>query len=223
LDAAKPHLTQFADEIHNISKMSDQQLEQMISDPSHAWWSEPMTLIFGKAVVPTQPWEAIFPDVEPRQRESATPAESNAKPAAGADAGQGLNLKLGDPWNFYEHFRHAHQLTNLPVAHAPEIAVKSGNVVAIPLLVTRKSGATREITVNVTTPSGWRLVSGGGKFLLPDQEISFLRVELQSPDLPAEQLKGRKPDAILVTGTATDKQIGTVELNVLLGAGALPQ
>ena len=49
LDAAKPHLTQFPADIERISKLSDAQLEKMMDDPNAAWWSEPMTLIFGKA------------------------------------------------------------------------------------------------------------------------------------------------------------------------------
>src|SRR6266849_9549511 len=69
LEAAKPHLTPFPVEIHRLSSLSEEQLEKMMSDPEHAWWSEPMTLIFGKATVPAQPWEAIFPDMEAKQKE----------------------------------------------------------------------------------------------------------------------------------------------------------
>src|SRR5258708_24155476 len=93
-------------------------------------------------------------------------------------------FRSGDPWNFYEKFRQAHKLTNLPTARNPEIAVKTGSVVAVPLIVTRKPGATREITVNVTAPNGWKILSGAGKFLLPDEEITYLRVELQSTEIP---------------------------------------
>src|SRR6266403_861889 len=64
LEAAKPHLTQFPGEIHMLSDLNEQQLEKLMSDPEHAWWSEPMTLIFGKATVPTQPTDPVFPDVE---------------------------------------------------------------------------------------------------------------------------------------------------------------
>src|SRR6266478_4279950 len=65
LEAAKPHLTQFPAEIQMLSDLNEQQLNAMMSDPEHAWWSEPMTLIFGKATVPTDPKDPIFPDMEP--------------------------------------------------------------------------------------------------------------------------------------------------------------
>jgi LmbE family N-acetylglucosaminyl deacetylase len=223
LDAAKPHLTQFPEEIHALSKMSDEQLEKMMSDPEHSWWSEPMTLIFGKASVPTQPWEAIFPDVEPLQKEPPTKVESGGGEGSTDDGAGAVSMTLGAPWNFYAHFRKAHKLANLPVARSPEIAVKSGSIVAMPLIITRKPGAEREVMVSVTVPNGWKLINGAGKFLLPDEEIGYLRVELQAPEITANALKGRPADSIIATGMAGDKPIGQVELRVSLRSSALPQ
>jgi LmbE family N-acetylglucosaminyl deacetylase len=223
LEAAKPHLTQFPEDIHRVSKLSEAELEKWMTDPNHSWWSEPMTLIFGKATVPTQRWEAIFPDVEPRQKEPAAESESHNGRESATDAGQAVRLALGDPWGFYEKFRHAHKLTDLPAAQSPEIAVKAGSVVGIPLSITRKPGAAREITLNVTAPSGWKVLNGGGRFILADEEITFLRVELQSPEVPEREQKDRKPDIVVVTGTAADKPIGEARLNVLLRSSGLPQ
>lgn len=223
LDAAKPHLTQFPGEIHMLSALSEEQLSKMMSDPQHMWWSEPMTLIFGKAAVPTQPWEAIFPDVEPPQKEPAKPVEQQTTGAHATDSGQPLLLELGDPWHFYEKFRYAHKLTNLPVAHVPEIAVKNGTVVTVPLVITRKPGRPREITINVNAPTGWNVTSGAGKFLLPDDEITHLRVEVQSPTIPDKDLKGRQTDSIVVSGSAGGTSIGEAKLKVSLRSSALPQ
>jgi LmbE family N-acetylglucosaminyl deacetylase len=223
LEAAKPHLTQFPAEIHRLSSLSDEQLEKMMSDPNHGWWSEPMTLIFGKATVPTQPWEAIFPDVEPRQKQPPVSAEAAGAPETSVDSRQPVSLALGDPWHFYEEFRHAHKLTNLPTARVPEIAVKEGSIVGIPLIVTRKPGTSREITVKATAPGGWKIISGEGKLLLPDEEITHLRVELQSPEIPADELKERKADSIVVRGMAGNQSLGEVKLRVLLRSSALPQ
>jgi len=225
LDAAKPHLTQFPGEIHMLSKLSDEQLNAMMSDPTHMWWSEPMTLIFGKAAVPTQLWEAIFPDVEPRQKEPPASVEVESGPLVIFDSGERkpLTLALGDPWHFYAEFRHAHKLNNLPVARVPEIAVKDGSIVGIPLVVTRKPGAAREITLKAAVPSGWKVLSGEGKFFLPDEEISYLRVEVQSPEIPEKELKGRQADSILVSGMVGGKSVGEAGLKVLLRSSALPQ
>lgn len=223
VEAAKPHLTQFPAEIHMLSSLNEEQLDKMMSDPNHGWWSEPMTLIFGKASVPAQLWEAIFPDVEPRQQKPATSPEGASAPQSALDSRQPVSLALGDPWHFYEEFRHAHKLTNLPAAPIPEIAVKQGSIVGIPVIITRKPGAPREITLKATAPNGWKVISGDGKLLLPDEEITHLRVELQSPEIPAHELKERKADSIVVSGIAGDKPFGEFTLRVLLRASALPQ
>ena len=182
-----------------------------------------MTLIFGKATVPTQPWEAIFPEVEPRQKAPAVSAEQSSESGDVLDSKEPLHLELGDPWHFYRAFRHADKLTNLPAARVPEIAVKAGSIVGIPLVIARKPGAAREILLKVSAPSGWKILSGDGKFLLPDEEFAYLRVELQSPEIPEKELKGRQPDSVAVTGMAGDKTIGQAELRVLLRSSALPQ
>jgi LmbE family N-acetylglucosaminyl deacetylase len=222
LEAAKPHLTQFPGEIHRLSDLNEEQLEKLMSDPEHAWWSEPMTLIFGKATVPTQPTDPIFPDVEQRKGPSG-PVTAGGGSGVVSDSTQPVILELGDPWHFYGEFRHAHKLTNLPVAPIPEIAVKDGSVVGIPLVIMGKPGAAREIKVKVTLPSGWKVLNGEGTFLLPGVEMNYLRVELQSPQVADNELKGRQPDPIVVSGTAGDKSIGQAELRVLLRSSALPQ
>ena len=222
LDAAKPHLTQFPSEIQYLSNLSDAQLEKLMNDPERAWWSEPMTLIFGKATVSTQPWEAIFPDVEPRQKEPAA-AEHVVTSSPTAKTDQPLRMTLGDPWSFYEKFRVAHNLTDLPRAPGPEIAVKAGTVVSVPLIITRRPSSSREISLKVSAPGGWKILNGAGKFLLPDEGTIYLRVELQSPDLPEKELKGRPPDSIVVSAQTGEKSIGEVELKVTLRSSALPQ
>jgi hypothetical protein len=223
LDAAKPHLTQFPGEIHMLSKLNEEQLNEMMSDPTHMWWSEPMTLIFGKATVPTQPSDPIFPYVDSGPKQPSGSALFGGGRGVVSDSAQPLILELGDPWHFYGEFRHAHQMTNLPVAHIPEIAVKDSSIVGIPLVIRRKPGASREISINVNAPSGWNVISGTGKFVVPDDEMTYLRVEMQSPAISEKETKGRQADSIVVSGLAAEKSIGEAKLKVLLRSSALPQ
>src|SRR5438874_3666163 len=41
LRAAEPHQTQFPDEIHRWSSLSDEEIQKAMTDPNHLWWSEP--------------------------------------------------------------------------------------------------------------------------------------------------------------------------------------
>jgi hypothetical protein len=223
LEAAKPHLTQLPGYIQQLSKLSEDALNKMMSEAGNLWWSEPMTLIFGKATVPTQPTDPIFPDETAEHTQAPVIASSGGPDPVVTDPNQPVVLELGDPWHFYREFRHAHKLTTLPVARIPEIALKDGSVVGVPLVITRKPDAAHEISLKIMAPTGWKVISGEGKFLLPDVEMNYLRVELQSPQIAENELKGRQPDSIVVSGTAGGKSIGQAELRVLLRSSALPQ
>jgi len=223
IDAAKPHLTQFPEAIRKFSSMSDSELEKAMNDPNSSWWTEPMTLIFGKATVPTQPWYAIFPDAEPKQKQPASSPTPKLEEPAAQNTNRDVRLELGDPWHFYDAFRLAHKLTHLPLAEIPQIGLKDGTIVSVPLVITRKAGTARELELRVNAPDGWTVTNGAGHLSLPDEEITYTRVEVQSPQVPAEHLKGRQPDSIVVTGLADGKNIGTVTLRVQLQSSALPQ
>jgi len=223
LDAATPHLTQFPAEIHQLTALSDDQLNKFMEDPQHQWWSEPLTLIFGKAAPPTPRWQAIFSDIEPRQKEPPATVETYSAPAATFDALAPLGMALGGPWSYYRAFWSVHQLKQIPVARGAEIAVKSGSIVAIPIIVTHKAGAPREISLKVTVPNGWTVVSGTGKSNLPDEETTYLRVEVQTPDVQPKDLKDRQAESIIVEGTTGNTVFGSVGMRVLLRASALPE
>ena len=101
--------------------------------------------------------------------------------------------------------------------------MKAGSSVGIPLIITQKPRAVREITVKVTVPGGWKVISGAGKFVLPDEERIYFRVELQSPEIPEKELKRRPADSIVVSGISGDSGFGEAGLRVLLRLSALPQ
>src|SRR5205823_1782481 len=62
-------------------------------------------------------------------------------------------VKIGGPWEFYDAFRLKHGLWQLPVASGPEIAVKSGSVVAIPIHVLRPMLAPAVLILTADVPT----------------------------------------------------------------------
>jgi LmbE family N-acetylglucosaminyl deacetylase len=218
LDAASPHKTQFPKEIEQIAKLSDEQIEKMISDPNTGWWSDPETLIFGKSTPSSKPSDDVFANLfgEPSPCPEAYSKLEN----------QTLQptVVLGGPWNYYESFRKGHCLGALPVASPAEIAVKAGTILSVPLVIKHDPGSVPEVNVAVSTlPDGWKVISGAGNFDLPGETSTALHVELQTPERSAAELKNMQPQDVHLKVEAGGNLIGEVVLRVLLQSSGLPQ
>ena len=220
LDSGMAHRTQFPDEVDHISKMSDEQLEKLMNDPNTGWWTEPLTLIFGKSMVGGAPTDDVFTNIKAGAEIRVAPASRPSE----HDSPQRNEIVLGGPWEFYEQFRAAHGLANLRTAIMPEIGVQTGSTLLVPLDI-RHADASQAMKVNlkVEAPSGWKVVSGQGEFALPAETSTALRVEIETPALSAEELKKTVPQVVTVHAEAEGHSIGEVKLRVLLRSHALPQ
>jgi LmbE family N-acetylglucosaminyl deacetylase len=210
MDAATPHLTQFPEDIQRLLKMSEDELNKMMSDPKAGWWPEPMTLIFGKSAVATERAADVFAQ-----------AHSQEKPAeiAGSKGTSIPYAELAGPWSYYQEFRRRHGV--LPEAKMPEIGVKAGSTLTVPLVVTHSPN--QEVEVTVTAPDGWHVTNGAGGLQLPAENKTALNVEIVTPEISKEALKGSQPVEIVVGVSAGGASQSKVRLRVLLKASALPQ
>ena len=220
LEAAKPHLTQFPADIERISKLNDAQLEKMMSDPNTAWWTEPMTLIFGKAIIPTAATGDVFANI---QAGAVTAPSLPAAKDQGAKLSQRDFISLGGPWGYYSAFRVEHGLVDLPVAPQPEIAVKIHTSVCVPIIVHHADAAPASVSLKVDAPPGWKVTSGQENFSLPAEPSTALQVEVETPLMSPEELKAAKPQEITVLAEKNGASIGAVKLRVQLQGSALPQ
>ena len=218
LDAATTHLTQYPADIERIQKMSDADIEKMMSDPNAAWWTEPETLIFGKSVTGGMPTEDVFANIPP-----GIPQRPAVIGGVLGGAQAPVRISLGGPWGFYEKFWLAHGLGFLPVAKVPEIAVKNGMPVYIPFVVRHTASEAMKIKVQVDAPAGWKVTSGQGEFSLPEESTTELRVELDTPQLSEGDLKKAEPQPVTVRVESEGKPLGEVKLRVLVRQSALPQ
>ena len=220
LDSAMAHRTQFPDDIERISKMNDEQLEKLMNDPNTGWWSEPLTLIFGKSVVGGAPTDDVFANIQP----GPVFPKASASNQSERNAAQRTEIVLGGPWLFCAQFRAAHGLENLRQASTPEIGVKAGSTLLVPLVIYHAvPSEALKVNLKIETPGGWKVVSGQGEFELPAESSTALRVEIETPALSAEELRKTVPQEVTVHAEADGKSIGNVKLRVLLRANALPQ
>jgi LmbE family N-acetylglucosaminyl deacetylase len=221
LDSAMAHRTQFPDDIDHISKLSDEELEKMMSDPHSAWWSEPSTLIFGKSVVGGKSTDDVFAHIEEKPSKETVAHGSSlgeANPAPKLPL-----MELGGGWKFYAEFYPAHGLEHLPVAKVPEIGVKTGTMLVIPIMVLHDPAKPLPVMFTVKVPDGWKVSGGAGQLLLPAEESTSLPVHIETPNLSGEELKKAVPQEVVIRAEAEGKPAGEVRLRVLLRANALPQ
>jgi LmbE family N-acetylglucosaminyl deacetylase len=215
LHAAMTHLTQYPEDIERISKLSDAEIEKLMSDPQQGWWSNPETLIFGKSFYASQPTDDVFANLEGKPAACAGPSPV-------AQPGGDITIELGGPWSFYRQFRKDHCLGDLPLAKVPEIAIKNGSTLGVPLTI-HHDRKELEINVSVTAPNGWKVTSGTGKLKLPAEKRTNLRVELEAPTLAEAELKAAKTETIRVQVEEAGHAAQTVELKISLRGSALPQ
>lgn len=220
LDAATPHVTQFPKEIAQIQKASDAQMEKMMSDPNTGWWSEPETLIFGKSEVAGAPTDDVFAGIQP----GSLAVEMHGVKYEDFRSTRGDRMVIGGPWLYYGYFRAKHHLDLMPVDPMPEIAVKPGSVVAIPIeLFHGDPLAPMSVKLTLEVPAGWKVTAGQGQFTLPAEASTDLRVEIETPSLTVEERKNAEPQVLVVKGEANGKSIGELRLRVGFRTSALPQ
>jgi LmbE family N-acetylglucosaminyl deacetylase len=219
LDAGAPHLTQFP-QVQEMQKMSEEQFNKFFEDPNNLFWPEPMTLTLGKSRVKADVTADVFQSIGPpagmAAREECKPLVETFEPSAP------VMMTLGGPWGFYEAFR-TKTCIHTPVAKEPEIAIKAGANVLVPLAIKRMEPKALEVIIEAETPAGWQVVNGQGTFRLPEQAQTDMFVEIATPELSKEELKKITAQQVVVRGTAGGKRIGEVKLKVLLKASALPQ
>lgn len=220
LYSAMAHRTQFPADIDRLSKMSDAELEKMMNDPDTGWWSEPLTLIFGKSVVDGKPTDDVFADIDEKPRKDLL---YHGSVEAGDTEGANPRMELGGPWKFYSQFYPAHGLTHVTVATVPEIAIKSGTTLSIPLLVLHDPTKTLPLHVTAKLPEGWTVSEGSGVFEVPAEASTTIELLIETPKLTDEELKKATPQEVTVHGESNGKSIGDVKLRVLLKKGALPE
>jgi LmbE family N-acetylglucosaminyl deacetylase len=217
LDAATPHLTQFPAEIHQLTAMSDEQLNKFMDDPQHQWWTEPMTLIFGKAAVSGKPTDDVLANLD------AGPALRHRKEELDRFAdSRDPWVAIGGPWFYYNAFYSLHA-PDLKPTEIPEIEIKAGTNLLVPIVIGHAKNKTSEVTVECQAPPGWKIIRGVGRYLLPPESRTELALEIVTPELNGQESKNGKPVEVSVSVSAGGKSIGDVRLKVLLKTSALPQ
>jgi LmbE family N-acetylglucosaminyl deacetylase len=208
------HETQAKAYIDSFAKMDEAEIEKKANANG---WTQPLEFVLGKSLVGGSVTGDIFEGITP----GAIPfARSQAAPEPELPD---LAIELAGPWGFYTEFRRAHGLENLPHPEPPEIGLQAGTSLVIPLWLRNETTSAQEVTLTVDLPTGWKVESGDGKFLVAAKQVVAARVEISLPALNDGNATKQEAQEVAVHGAANGKSIGTVKLRVELRKKALPE
>jgi LmbE family N-acetylglucosaminyl deacetylase len=211
MDVFRFHLTQYRTYIEKLGSLNDEQLEKLAGADQDGW-ATPVELIFGRSLVQATPTGDVFEGVQ------VQPLPFDRLPTPNAKEHSGLSIEIGGPWSFYDDFRAAHDLTDLPKAEVPEIAVAAGTILQFPVILRDDEKDPVEVNLSLTLPDGWALKTPLPHYKLSPGDVFPIEIELTTPPKkldPIQELSCR--------AQAAGHEIGTVKLRVKLSGGGLPQ
>ena len=211
MDIFRFHLTQYRSYIEKLQSLNDEQLEKLAAADQDSW-STPVELVFGKSVVQGSVTGDVFESVQ------AQPVPFDRLPSPNPHEHKGLSIEIGGPWNFYEDFRAAHDLVDLPKAPVPEIAVAAGTTLQLPVILRDDDKEPAEVTLSMLMPEGWALKSPLPHYTLEPGDVFPIQIELTTPPKKSDQIA-----ELTCRAQSGGKEIGSVKLRVRLGSGGLPQ
>ena len=211
IDVFRYHRTQYRSYIEKLDGMNDEQIAK-VAGADQDGWASPVQLIFGKSIVGGSATGDIFEGV------SAAPL-AYVRPAAPAPVEHtGISMAIGGPWSFYQDFRRAHGLEQLPLAEVPEIGVAAGTTLQVPLILSNDTHDAAEVAIAAIVPEGWEYKGGAEKYSLSPGEVVQVQMELVVPAKKSDRVA-----ELAFRATSADRAVGLVKMRVSLGSGGLPQ
>jgi LmbE family N-acetylglucosaminyl deacetylase len=114
-------------------------------------FEEPTDFVFGKSLVPSDITSDIFEGIYNKAIPFTPVQRMQSKRSSEIVA------ELGGAWAFYKDFWPAHGLQHLnTLLPIPEIAVKSGTQLHVPILINNTTEASENVSVKALLPDGWK-------------------------------------------------------------------
>jgi len=201
------HLTQYRSFIERMKKMDEKQIAEQEKN-----WGGPIDFVLGKSLVGGNVTADIFEGIKPGRIPFAAPVREPLEQAGS------LSAQLGGPWGFYERFYRAHGLTKLPKAATPEVSIKRGATLLIPLELHNSTDSAKVISIALKSPDGWANPTNTGNLTLDPRGDFYWQVTV---DAPKSETKERQEIECRVE--ADGKIVSTIKLSVRLTNGGLPQ
>jgi len=166
----------------------------------------PVQFIFGKSLVGGSVTGDIFQNVV------SGPIPFVPVCASLPQVRPGLSIDLGGEWDFYRRFLPAHGIGRLAdLMEVPEIGVKPGGTLELPLLLHNNTDQPQTIHLSVDLPSGWTEKATAALYPVRSHDVYPVRVVLTAP---AEN--GGKWQQITWRAESRDQTAGSVTVKIIL-------
>lgn len=202
------HRTQGGDKVQQA--IDDGSLDRS-QDEDMRLITEPAKFIFGKSLVPSSKTDDVFAGVTPDGIAFSHLSYSDTAPALEPA------LMIGDPWNYYRIFWKEHGLEDLATIVPPEMTVKVGSSLNLPLIIENPLDTPIDVKVSAKAPDGWGAIPASTVSVGPHARY-FLRIRSAAP---STRLAGWQN--FTVSAQTSDRSIGTVSIRVELSTGWVAQ
>ncbi len=205
------HLTQYRSYIDKLGSLNEEQLTKLAGADQDGW-SGPVGLIFGKSLVTSTPTGDVFEGVKPGPFAFVPP------PAHSAIQHSGVSVEIGGPWHFYEDFRPAHDLMQIPKAETPEISIAAGTILQVPVILRNDGKELVEIALSTTLPGGFALKNSLPHYRLEPGDVFPVEIELTTPVKKSDTVS-----EVVCRAEAGGREVGAVKMRVRVAGGGLPE
>ncbi|MGI8496724.1 MAG: PIG-L family deacetylase [Gemmatimonadaceae bacterium] len=93
----------------------------------------------------------------------------------------GLTLRPGGSWAFYETFARAHNLNRVATLLPPELEVSGGTPFHVPLMIRNGTGSAHDVALSVVLPRGWSDETGYATYSVLGQNYRDIVAVVNAP------------------------------------------
>jgi hypothetical protein len=172
---AVPYYRLVAEEVsHHLTQTGASARKALAEGDFHSY-QQPVQLVLGKSNVEASVMGDVFEGVRPEP--IAFAQARGYRP----ESHQDLWVELGSPWRFYRQFWSAHNIEHLGRLHPPETGLIGGRLLRVPLLLHNDTDQSKEISLTVDLPRGWKEVRSPVRYPVRAHDVYPLVADYVSP------------------------------------------